>query len=252
MHGINELLVTEITEARTIIAYAGKTIAMLDRECCGLSFCKRGKITYTHNGSCYISDRDCAIFLPQGATYTLYDHFDGEFPLINFRCVKPLAEGFAVVPIKSPSSYFRAYEQLKESLADPEERLRSMSVFYGILGMLSNEGKSLGVLEPAKKYIADNLCRPELSVSDIADSLGVSECWLRRLFLRELSVTPKRYVTGQRIALAEALLSETRAGVLEISEKSGFSSVYHFCRAFKEYTDITPTEYRQSHTRYEH
>lgn len=46
-----------------------------------------GQITYTQNGEKYISDKDNAIILPKGKSYSLKGDKTGIFPIVNFDCV---------------------------------------------------------------------------------------------------------------------------------------------------------------------
>ena len=66
---------------------------------------------------------------------------------------------------------------------------------------------------------------------------------MRKLFLSYYHITPKQYVLDIRIRKAKQLLCDTPFSVTAIAEECGFSSVYHFCRVFKEKTGFTPTEY---------
>lgn len=46
-----------------------------------------------------------------------------------------------------------------------------------------------------------------------------------------------------RMNKAKQLLSEGSLKVCAVSGQCGFSNPYHFCRTFKAYTGMTPTEY---------
>jgi len=63
------------------------------------------------------------------------------------------------------------------------------------------------------------------------------------MFLLHYDITPKQYILNARIRRAKQLLCDTPLTVTAIAEKCGFSSVYHFCRSFKQHTGQTPTEY---------
>ena len=49
-----------------------------------------------------------------------------------------------------------------------------------------------------------------------------------------------------RIKVARQMLGGSYASVTEVAEQCGFSGVYHFCRAFRAATGMTPTEYTRS------
>ena len=73
---------------------------------------------------------------------------------------------------------------------------------------------------------------------------GVSEVYLRRLFLKETGMSPMAYLQKERIAEAKRHLSRTGESVTAIAALCGYSDVYVFCHAFKRETGKTPTEYR--------
>ena len=66
---------------------------------------------------------------------------------------------------------------------------------------------------------------------------------MRKLFLSRYSTTPKQYILKQRLNMAQQLLLDTALSVTQIAERCGFTSVYHFCRAFKDKTGISPSQY---------
>ena len=83
-----------------------------------------------------------------------------------------------------------------------------------------------------------------LRAEEIAAAAGVSEVYLRRLFLKETGKSPMAYLQHERIAEAKRHLSRTDASVTAVAALCGYSDVYVFCHAFKRETGKTPTEYR--------
>lgn len=84
----------------------------------------------------------------------------------------------------------------------------------------------------------------ELSVSALADLLGMSASTFARLFKTTVGLTPHRFVLSRRVRRAETLL----AGELTISAialATGFSSQSHFTEAFRRSTGRTPAEARR-------
>jgi len=89
-----------------------------------------------------------------------------------------------------------------------------------------------------------------LSNEILASQSGISEIYFRRLFKEMFGTTPKQYILELRIKKACKLLMESSSNISEIAEACGFSSVYHFCRAFKSITSLTPTEYSKQNQDY--
>lgn len=247
MNPIDMITVSEIINVVTVNAYTGRRVKIENRAYFGLSFCKSGKITYTHGNKAFLSTPECAVILPMGASYELYNNCGGEFPLINFLCSgeKPCDE-FLTIPLNHTEDYFRDYERLKGLSMLNGSRLKIMSVFYDMLERLSGEySVRRAELNRALRYINENIENPSLTNIEVAAAAGVCESYLRKLFNEDLGVTPKKYILDMRIKRAEQLLSEDCFNITETAYKCGFASVYHFCRAFKANTGITPSQYRK-------
>ena len=154
------------------------------------------------------------------------------------------AENFAF--LKSDSIYpmiLNAY-RLAEHNAPPEVLSK---VVYDILTTffyeLKTEQKSSRLVR-AKQFVEENYAK-SLSVSDIAEALGVSESLVFRLFHEEEGITPSDYIKSVRVRHAEQLLlSEQGMKVAEVAALSGFSDEAYFCKVFKAQTGMTPKKYQ--------
>ncbi len=247
MESLSQIIISDIDEVLTVCANKGRQVDTQNRRCYGLSFCTSGKITYTHNGRQFVSEKGNAIILPKGATYRLYNNEGGEFPLINFSCAKDFTEEFITLPINSVESYLNDFERLKKYFISVGNRLRSIGILYDIFDRINREAKADGILTPAIKKIHSDFCSTDINNFSLAKTVNMSEIYFRRLFKEKYSTTPKQYILNMRINLAKQKLAQTNNSVNQISLDCGFSSVYHFCRAFKEKTGITPTEYRKNY-----
>lgn len=224
---------------------------MTDRETFGLSLCISGQITYTMNGKTYTCTPDTAVLLPQGSTYSLSGDKDGLFPVVNFTCSNFSCEEILVVPLEQPQVCIHGFETLKNLFERGDGSLELYSTFYELLGkVFSTRRQCPAALDAAVAYIGETLQDPELSNTAIAEVVGISEVYLRKLFVSYYGITPKQYVLEARFRKARQLLTEAPFSIRWIAEECGFSSVYHFCRAFKKRTDMTPTQYAAKHIRY--
>ena len=116
MNNIDNIVAIDITSAFTVTSAKGKTETMTNRLTYGLSFCLDGQITYMHNGKSFVSDKNHAVLLPQGGSYTIYRDKNGIFPLINFTAEGIFLDTFRVIPIKNTSSYIRDFDRIKSLL----------------------------------------------------------------------------------------------------------------------------------------
>ncbi len=245
------ITVTDIAQIVTINYPKGKTTNIENRNWYGLSFCTEGQIVYNINGKEIISDKNVAVLLPKNGTYSLYGTKGGIFPLINFQCDNFNIDTIISLPINDLSEYTDQYEKLKSLFIFNENRLKTYSIFYDILGRLSKEqNRKSNILSPAAKYIEEHLCEAELNNTQLAKHLNISEVYLRKLFLENYGTTPKQHILNIRLEKAKQLLCDSVLSVTEISELCGMSSVYHFCRVFKSKIGITPTEYSKQNKVY--
>ncbi|WP_409341885.1 AraC family transcriptional regulator [Paenibacillus sp. MBLB4367] len=88
--------------------------------------------------------------------------------------------------------------------------------------------------------------RSPISISDIADHVGLSSSYLSRIFKAETGHSPLDYLTKHRIACSKELLKDNRKYSLqEISGMIGYADVHSFIRFFKKYEAVTPGEFRK-------
>jgi signal transduction histidine kinase/DNA-binding response OmpR family regulator len=105
-----------------------------------------------------------------------------------------------------------------------------------------------------QKFLADltaiieaNLDRPELSVDDIARSLGVSQMQLYRKVKALLGTGVTDYLQSLRLTKARLLLLQENSTIADVAYQTGFSSPSYFSTAFKGKYQVSPSEYKALH-----
>ena len=84
-----------------------------------------------------------------------------------------------------------------------------------------------------------------LTVRQLAARANMSERTLARRFVQDTGTTPQRWLTGQRILLAQQLLEESDATVNAIAERSGFGNATALRHHFRVWRGTTPNAYRR-------
>lgn len=97
----------------------------------------------------------------------------------------------------------------------------------------------------AIKYIKRHLSA-QLTVSEIAEHVFVSNSTLSKRFKAELSKPVGEYINDTIMFEAGQLLLKTNLSILAISEKYGFSDQFYFSRRFKEKFGVAPMKYRKN------
>ena len=240
----NTITATKIDRPIFVFSGKGREFHMYDRRYYGLSFCKSGRITYYMDGKEFVSDHSHAVLLPLGGTYMLRGDQDGIFPVINFLCDGFASDEIQVIPLTNPEACLKACDKLKDLFLFKKSHYRIYSCFYEILDMVfGSTVQESHPLVSVIEYIEKNLSDPLLSNAQLAKQVGFSEVYLRKLFLKHYGTTPKQYILDIRLQKAKQLLAETPFSVTAVAEECGFSSVFHFCRAFKQKTGMTPSEF---------
>jgi AraC-like DNA-binding protein len=82
-------------------------------------------------------------------------------------------------------------------------------------------------------------------ISELAQFAGRSESHVVKLFQRYVGMSPKQYLQRKRLARARELLHVSNLSVSEVGRAVGFTSPYHFSRAFSGSVGESPLAYRR-------
>lgn len=100
------------------------------------------------------------------------------------------------------------------------------------------------IVESVKDIILKNYNQP-MSLTGIADQIGVSANYLSDVFSRETGETYLRYLTKVRMRIAAHYIeSKPSMSINEIAEKTGYVNSKHFLHVFKKSFGMTPSEYK--------
>lgn len=107
------------------------------------------------------------------------------------------------------------------------------------------EGHAERTVAHATAWFSEHV-RANPSISEVAREVHVSPSTLRRLFRRVLREQPARVFGRIQIEKSMRLMTETKSKLDSIAEECGFTCTSDFCRAFKGFTKVTPTVWRQT------
>jgi AraC-like DNA-binding protein len=91
---------------------------------------------------------------------------------------------------------------------------------------------SLESLALSKGYRVDSFCH----------ALGVSECYLRELFLRDMGLTPKEWMQWERMVVARRMLA-WGLDSMEVAHFLGYSNPGSFYRTFRKVYGVSPLKF---------
>lgn len=114
----------------------------------------------------------------------------------------------------------------------------------------ASEKKSPAVTQ-ALKQIESKAFNPIFSVEESLGKLPLNYDYIRKLFKKEVGVTPHEYLLGLRMRRAKTLISSGATGgygvltIAQIAERCGFAEPLYFSRVFKKYFGVSPSHYRK-------
>ncbi|MCX7804864.1 MAG: AraC family transcriptional regulator [Planctomycetota bacterium] len=99
--------------------------------------------------------------------------------------------------------------------------------------------------EPVRRamdFVESNLHR-EISLADLSRAAGYSPRQFYEIFMRAAGMSPLTYVRTRRIREARRLLAGGKIPVKEVAARLGFADQHHFCRVFRQFVGVSPSEY---------
>ncbi len=85
----------------------------------------------------------------------------------------------------------------------------------------------------------------DLSLDEMAQSIGLSTAHFARMFRKSTGETPYQFVLRQRVERATAMLRAPDARILDVAVACGFKTQQHFAQVFRDVCRVSPTEYRE-------
>lgn len=95
------------------------------------------------------------------------------------------------------------------------------------------------------EFIEDNYDK-DITTTDTAKKFYISESFFCRKFKKIFGISFQNYICMYRIEKAKVLLKTTEISISEIALLTGFNSFSYFGKMFKEYSNMTPSQYKKS------
>jgi AraC family transcriptional regulator len=140
--------------------------------------------------------------------------------------------------------------------SDQQDYLEALGVVLAHELVRSNTGRAIAEARingslaawqrrKAIAYIEEHLAEP-ISLTALADLVGLSACYFCRAFRQSFAMPPQRYQLSQRIERAKTLLAKHAVSVTDVSYAVGYNDTSAFCTAFRRLTGLTPSAYRRN------
>lgn len=125
--------------------------------------------------------------------------------------------------------------KVTEIIKDNFEKLKSQ---------MDSSDRKYQIVQKANGYVKENYSDVGLSVSEIADYVGLSKNYFLTCYKDYTESSIWDYVTEVRIEAAKHYLMSGQEKIGTVARMVGYESEYHFSRKFKEWAGVSPKEYR--------
>ena len=222
---------------------------------------REGDVNFIIDGKQYRLQKNDLVIIPPLAIHELmlesdrsYVRYDVIFneKLLGFPFLEQLPTGLHVMNLDGNDSIINLFKKMDYYLEQLEEDMKRMmlvnllqEICINILIASKTAKTDLytqtnPIVCQAIAYIDSHLL--ELTgLEDICQELFVTKSHLHHLFIKHLNITPKKYISSKRLAIAQREIS---FGVkpTEVYTKCGFSDYSSFYRAYKNQFGYAPSE----------
>ena len=204
-----------------------------------------------------VSEAGDVTYVPKGVSYSTEVLRDGQMIALHFYSSDNSELGeIAVEKPERAELVISLFRSLCESFrVGYELDAKCMSLIYELISELESreniDGESgvLPKIRATRERIHSEFSNPALSISALAESVGVSEVYYRHGFRMLFGTSPIGYLRRVRYDNARAMLKTGYYTVSEVAAACGFSSINYFSSEFRRMSGVSPSEYMKKHNR---
>lgn len=249
--GSNKAMVIDMS-AFAACSGKSKRVFVEGRDFYSLSYRYRGKVLIKTPTDELVSGEKSITFMPKGIGYETEILEDADMAIIHFKLNYDINFCNPKVLLADDEWIQLLFEKLiKNFRVDTPIDFSSMSIFYDLLSRLeAHYGNGEREYIPkavrlAHECILREFSDTQLSISSIADKLGVSASYLRREFASVYKKSPIAFLRDIRIGNAKILLQSEFLSIEQIAMRCGFTSSSYFIQVFHKFVGDSPDSYRR-------
>lgn len=100
-------------------------------------------------------------------------------------------------------------------------------------------------IQDAIDFINSNYMN-SITVHEIAEHVNLSRSYLYKMFIKNLKISPQKYLINLRMYKATLLLKNTKLPIGEVANKVGYADSLLFSKTFSKYFSVSPLNYRNN------
>ncbi|MDD3214610.1 MAG: response regulator, partial [Eubacteriales bacterium] len=117
-------------------------------------------------------------------------------------------------------------------------------IYRTVVDLLDGQGKCYSsVIKHCMQYMHAHY-NENIALSDAAEAVNVSKCYLSLLFKQETGINFSKYLINYRMENAKRLLTTTMLKTYEVAEQVGFPNPYYFSKVFKDVTGLSCKDFK--------
>lgn len=162
-------------------------------------------------------------------------------------------KGVTVIPAEDARFLYSAVEQAYGYAKTNGNTVGVTNAYGGLIASLITAYSAPNGFSPAVKAVVDDLEKhvgdPTYSLESFIRTLPLNYDYVRKLFKKEVGMTPHEYLTRARMERAVNILLSGVTNrysdftVTQIAETCGFAEPLYFSRVFKKYYGVAPSHY---------
>lgn len=101
-------------------------------------------------------------------------------------------------------------------------------------------------IDAAVRYMEQHIYET-VSISAIADMLGISRNYFSSIFKKAMGLSPQQYLMNLKMEKAKIFLETTTVDIKYIADSLGYEDLFTFSHSFKRNTGVSPSEWRRKY-----
>lgn len=247
----NNFLIHRIHSITTNFNSKGATAVRQNRPTHALIYKYEGETIYQSNEKAVVSNASHLIYLPKGSNYRWTCVKSGHCIIVEFDTDLNDCDilSIDVQSCEKVKSHLQRCEA--ELLQDhPHRHMEVCRALYDLLLSLLRGDRDMGYipqkkadkLRPAVEYMTAH-SNEKLTNEQLSALTGMTTVYFRKLFTAVYGTSPINYLSEIRIRKAKQILKSDFGSISEVATSLGYCDVYHFSKAFKKSTGLSPMQY---------